>query len=239
MLLDPEGAVVVVADGMGGHPGGDVASRVAAAAAAHSLANLVSPRADAQFADHDIAGNLSKAMAKSVMVAHEAIRAKGRSDPGLSGMGTTLIGWAADANTGAYALGHVGDSRAYRLRAGVMERLTRDDTWVQERIDAHQLTPEEGRKHPFGHMLTQCVGLDDPPTPHVAVGHVEVGDVYLLCSDGLVGMLDDPEIRDFLSDAGDDPEATAAALVDAANDRGGRDNITVALVVVRPRPQDE
>ena len=244
MALEPDAAVVVVADGMGGHPGGDVASRVAADVAASTLTTLLSSAPEHRPDEHDTTGRLSRAMSRSVLAAHGAVRDRGRSEPGLNGMGTTLIGWVADADTGADAVGHVGDSRAYRLRRGVLERLTRDDTWVQERVDAHEFTPEEARRHPFGHMLTQCVGLDEPPTPHVGVGHVEDGDVYLLCTDGLVGMLEDAEIRRIVGANGadrpgaDHPGAVARALVDAANERGGRDNITVALVVVRPAPED-
>lgn len=232
LSLDPDNSVAVVTDGMGGHPGGDVASRVAAAAASRSLAALLADRSDD--AHHDACGRLYRAMSGSVLVAHEAVRARGRAEPDLRGMGTTLIAWAADPETGAYAVGHVGDSRAYRLRGHGLERLTRDDTWVQERIDAHQLTQEEAKGHPFAHMLIQCLGLEEPPTPHVSVGHVEDGDVYLLCTDGLVGMLADREIGSLLAACDGDLDGTAQALVDAANERGGRDNITVALVAVRP-----
>lgn len=236
LCVDSDRHVAVVADGMGGHPGGDVASRVAARAACRALAELLAPGQEGQFDGHDTTGRLSRAMSRSVLRAHEAVREEAAAQPALDGMGTTLIGWTADAATGAYAVGHVGDSRAYRLRQGRLELLTRDDTWVQERLDARQLTAEEARGHPFGHMLTQCVGLDDPPTPHVGVGHVEEGDRYLLCTDGLVGMLDDADIRHLLAVHAGDPDGAVQALVDAANAHGGRDNITVALIVVRPSP---
>lgn len=229
LSLDPDRAIAVVTDGMGGHPGGDVASRVAAIAAARSMAALRKNDSD----------RLARAMSRSVMVAHEAVRAKGRADPTLAGMGTTLIAWAGDEETGAWAVGHVGDSRCYRLRGAALERLTRDDTWVQDRLDRHQLTPDEARSHPLGHMLTQCLGLEEAPLPHVTEGHVEDGDRFLLCTDGLMAMMSDEEIRRCLVDHPSDYSA-AQALVEEANRRGGKDNTTVVVVSVgrgRPTPR--
>lgn len=221
LSLDPDRSIAVVTDGMGGHPGGNVASRVAAIAAARSLAAL----------RKDGPGSLARAMSRSVLVAHEAVRAKGRADPALSGMGTTLIAWIGDPDTGAWCVGHVGDSRGYRLRGEMLQRLTRDDTWVQDRLDRHQLSPEEARSHPLGHMLTQCLGLEEPPVTHVVEGHVEEGDRFLLCTDGLMAMMDDEDIRRCLVEHASDYTAVQA-LVDEANRRGGKDNTTVVVVSV-------
>jgi len=227
----PEVGVAVVADGMGGHPGGDVASRIAAETAAKVLAEALTDR-DTQ---EDSAEALRVAMMRSVARAHEFIRAEGAKTPELQGMGTTLTAVVIDAASRSYVLGHVGDSRAYLFRNGRLVQLTRDDTWVQERLDAEQLTPEQARNHPFAHLLTQCLGLPDPPVPHILDGQVEADDVYLLCTDGLVGMLADEELASILSEyvAGNgsaSAEVSLRALLDAANQAGGYDNITAALV---------
>ena len=124
------------------------------------------------------------------------------------------------------------DSRAYRFRAGTLTQLTRDDTWVQERIEANLLTPEQARRHPFGHLLTQCLGLDDTPTPSILQGEAAIGDVYLLCTDGLSKMVNDEELQQLLVDM-KDPQATIDSMIKLANDKGGHDNITAVLVCVR------
>lgn len=230
--LLPDLGVAVVADGMGGHPGGDVASRLAARTAAGVLAEAVAMPSPVEASpDH-----LRTAMARSVAMAHEAIRARGVEEPGLVGMGTTLTAMVVDHEKGRYVVGHVGDSRAYRYRDGTLTQLTRDDTWVQERIDARQLTREQAKSHPFGHLLTQCVGLDSAPVPLLLDGAVTGGETYLICTDGLVGMLDDRELErilgKYLDAAGtpEDPDAPLRELVAAANAAGGHDNITAALV---------
>jgi protein phosphatase len=184
---------------------------------------------------HDAPDSLRAAMTDSVERAHEGIRAHGREEPSLDGMGTTLTAMVVDAEAANYVLGHVGDSRAYLFRGGKLTQLTRDDTWVQERIDSEQLTPQQARHHPFGHLLTQCLGLETPPTPHILDGRIQPGDAFLLCTDGLVGMLDDYELERILvrhlSKNGREADAASVqALLDAANEAGGHDNITAALV---------
>jgi serine/threonine protein phosphatase PrpC len=238
LSLIPELSVAVVADGMGGHPGGDIASRVAAETATQILGEEL---ADGISATEDPATQLGEVMLRTVVAAHEAIRVEGQKDPELKGMGTTITALAVDPQTGAYVLGHVGDSRAYLYRGGELTQLTRDDTWVQERVDAEQLTADQARRHPFAHLLTQCLGLEDTPVPHITHGSVEVGDSYLLCSDGLVGMLDDPELAEILgrelnangASAETERRQTAVkALIDAANEAGGFDNITAVLLTI-------
>jgi len=233
----PELGVALVADGMGGHPSGNVASRIAAEAAASVLRDELSGGEG----HPDPLTRMGVAMRRSVAQAHRAIRAEGEREPDLEGMGTTLTAMAVDPETDAYVLGHVGDSRAYRFRAGSLTQLTRDDTWVQERIEANLLTPEQARRHPFGHLLTQCLGLDDTPTPSILQGEVAVGDAYLLCTDGLVGMLEDVQVEQILArelSAGAPAERLEPALqslLDAANDAGGHDNITAVLVSIGAR----
>jgi serine/threonine protein phosphatase PrpC len=195
LSLVPDLGVAVVADGMGGHPGGDVASRIAAETAAAALADELGTGADGQ----DMLLWLREAMRRSILRAHEEIRSEGEREPGLEGMGTTITALAVDPEADVYVLGHVGDSRAYRFRGGALTQLTRDDTWVQERVDANILTLEQARRHPFAHLLTQCLGLEDTPTPHITDGSVQVGDVFLLCTDGLVGMVEDADLETILA----------------------------------------
>jgi len=234
LALLPSGGIAIVADGMGGHPSGDVASRIAADQTAEMLEERLGSGPPVQ----GLSAGMRATMLESVMSAHQAIRKACAQDEELEGMGTTLTAMALDLDRKEYVLGHVGDSRAYCLRAGALVQLTQDDTWVQARVDAKELTPEQARRHPFGHILTQCVGLEDPPVPHVQDGTAVVGDVYLLCSDGLVGMLEDEDIERILREQlGVAPdlevlEVAAQALVAAANEAGGHDNITVALVLV-------
>lgn len=232
--LVPDHGLAVVADGMGGHPGGDVASKVAA----ESAAGVIQGRLPSlqHLDEQDLTGQLNNTMSESVMTAHAEIRAMGERVPELDGMGTTLTALVIHHPTGTYALGHVGDSRAYLMRRGRLTQLTRDDTWVQERLEASQLTPEQAKKHPFGHLLTQCVGLVDPPQPQVLGGSVETGDAFLLCTDGLIGLVDDEDVERILAEQlNGEPEGSTRAveaLVEAANEAGGFDNITAVLVTV-------
>lgn len=239
LSLVPELGVAVVADGMGGHPGGDVASRIAASTAAKVLAEELKGGATRY---EDATTRLSAAMRRSVIRAHQEIRAEGEREPELDGMGTTITALVVDPETDVYVLGHVGDSRAYRLRDGELTLLTRDDTWVQERIDAEILTPEQARRHPFAHLLTQCLGLEDTPTPHIHHGSVQIGDAYLLCTDGLPGMIEDDELEGILvrelganGGAAASREPALQALLDAANEAGGFDNVTAVLLTIEAR----
>jgi serine/threonine protein phosphatase PrpC len=229
LSLQPDLGVAVVADGMGGHPGGDVASRIAADTAARRLRALLPRGATPE----DTTEAMRSAMAQSVLGAHHAVRTEGVREPALDGMGTTLTALAIDRTSGRYAIGHVGDSRAYRFRDGALVQLTRDDTWVQRRVEAEELTPDQARRHPFGHILTQCVGLEDAPEPQILTGMVQGGDVYVLCTDGLVGMLEDVDLRAILETRSKDgADSVAEAMVSLAKERGGFDNITVAVATV-------
>jgi serine/threonine protein phosphatase PrpC len=231
--LRPEVGIAVVADGMGGHPGGDTASQIAA----DTVAALLEEARSAQESPADFIASFRETMTAAVRAAHGAIRTRGIDEPELEGMGTTLTAMVVDPLSDQYVLGHVGDSRAYLFRDGTLSQITRDDTWVQDRIDKGDIPLEAARRHPFGHLLTQCLGLEDAPVPQILDGAVKVGDAYLLCSDGLVGMLEDSEMERMLSDhlstngeAPPDGASVIEALLAAANKAGGHDNITAALV---------
>lgn len=224
LALAPELGIAVVADGMGGHPGGDVASRTAAERTMERLREARSR------------GPVEHVMSEVVLSAHAAVRDRGAREPSLSGMGTTLTAFLADVVDEAWCVGHVGDSRAYLLRRGAFRQITRDDTWVQQKVESNQLTPEQARHHPWGHILTQCLGSDEPPRVQVLTGSLEAGDLFLLCTDGLVGMLDDDTLarilRARIGHPAADIESAARSLIAAAVARGGHDNVTVALVAV-------
>jgi PPM family protein phosphatase len=239
MSLVPTLGIAVIADGMGGHPGGDVASRIAASTVAACLEQRIGAADAAASPDpHVTVGALERAMVESVLSAHAAIRTESEDRPELSGMGTTLTALVLNPASGGFVVGHVGDSRAYRLRGDRLTPLTRDDTWVQTQVDAARMTPDQARGHPFGHVLTQCVGLEEEPYPHVLTGSAQAGDAYVLCTDGLVGLVDESDIKALLltelgkGDAQDRGEAAARALVERAKESGGFDNITVVIALV-------
>jgi serine/threonine protein phosphatase PrpC len=212
--------VFAVADGLGGHQGGEVAS----AAAVEPLAALDGR----EFADP---AEAAEALTAAVREANAAILDQAAGDPGLWGMGTTVTA-AALAGERHLQLAHVGDSRAYLLRDGSLEQLSTDHTVVAELVRRGRLTPAQAAIHPERSILTRAVGLDpripvDTPDPL----ELQDGDQVLLCSDGLTEPVDDDQIAQLLS-AEPDGNAACQALIDAANAAGGPDNITVVLLRV-------
>jgi PPM family protein phosphatase len=209
--------VFAVADGLGGHQGGEVAS----AAAVEPLAaldgrELASP------------AEAAEALAGAIAEANSAILARGAGDPGLWGMGTTVT--AAAVAGDQLQLAHVGDSRAYLFRDGSFDQVTTDHTVVGELVRRGRLTPAQAAVHPERSILTRAVGLDpripvDTPDPI----DLRPGDQVLLCSDGLTEAVPDPGIAEILS-AQPDGHAACQALIDTANSNGGPDNITVVLL---------
>ena len=215
LFQQPLRGLAAVADGMGGHAAGDVASRIAV--------DILDDRT------RELGPDPAATLEDAVLAAHEAILKAARADPELQGMGTTLTALLVQDDQGTIA--HVGDSRAYRWRDDGLEQLTRDQTWVQEQVEAGTLTEERARNHPFSSILTGALGIEDEDVD-VEVRQVgcQPGDVFVLCSDGLNAVLPDDRILAVLAEHGDDLDHAAHALVDAANDGGGPDNITVALV---------
>lgn len=203
--------VVAVADGMGGHVGGEVASRLAIEAATEP-----SPKSDVVPEQRVRAGN-------------EAVVAASAEDPKLAGMGTTMTLAMFDPD-GVAHIGHVGDSRLYLLRDGALKQVTTDHTWVTEMIRRGQLSPEQAESHPRRHLLTRVLGMPDVEIDTDEM-QLEVGDRVLVCSDGLTTMLAEDEVAEILTDA-ETPSDAAWALIESANAAGGYDNTTVAVVDV-------
>jgi PPM family protein phosphatase len=200
----------VVADGMGGAQAGEVASKAAVAAFEGELPS----------------GPPESVLEQTIKVANRAIHKQAQSDPNLAGMGTTTTAAIVDPEAEEVAIGHVGDSRAYRYRGGKLERLTRDHSLVEEMRRKGQLTEAQAEDHPQRSIITRALG----PEPEVEVDLQTVpaqpGDVFLICSDGLTTMLDDEHLARILARASS-MAAAVRALVDEANRAGGRDNITV------------
>jgi PPM family protein phosphatase len=214
-----------VADGMGGARAGEVAARLAAAAL--------------EEAGTDTMGE--KAVSSLIEEANRRIWQRSLADPATAGMGTTVTAALVDATAGTVALGHVGDSRAYRLRGDALEQLSTDHSLVAELVQSGVLTPEEAERHPQRSAITRALGTEPAVEVEVLTVDADVGDLFLLCSDGLSAMLGDEEIAAAIEGAGRDPQSAGEALVAAANAHGGEDNITVVLfeLVEGDAPQDE
>jgi protein phosphatase len=212
----PELGLFLVADGMGGHRAGQVASGLAARTA---LATLRSQR--------EGRGSAVERLRACVTAANAEILASSRAKPELAGMGTTVV--ALLAERGCVALAHVGDSRAYLVRGGEIHRLTEDHTLVGELVRRGEISERAAASHPQRHVLLRALGVRRDVDPDLLELSPEPGDRYLLCSDGLTGHLEDAEIAELVS-GNEDLEAACERLVELANRRGGDDNITVVLL---------
>jgi serine/threonine protein phosphatase PrpC len=221
MFVDSDAGFFVVADGMGGHAAGEVASKIAVETVSGRLGELPADSSD---------DAVRASMRSAIVEAGQIIYTQARDNPEQAGMGTTVTALVL-SNDGRYVVGHIGDSRAYRLRGGSLERLTRDHSLVQEQLDQGLLTTERARGHPLCHILTRALGTVKHVSPDVYSGAYEVGDIYLLASDGLTDMLSEEDIGDILADA-DSLEAGVEALVASANDAGGNDNITAVAAEI-------
>jgi len=201
--------IFVVADGMGGAQAGEVASRAAADAFDVDLPE----------------GPPEQVLRETILDANRRIHELAREDPSRAGMGTTLTAAIVNAEREEVAIGHVGDSRAYRLRAGRLEQLTRDHSLVEEMRRKGQLTDAQAEDHPQRSIITRALGPEPEVEPDVHTVSAGAGDVFLLCSDGLTTMLGEAQIAKLLAGA-TTMQVAVRALVDEANRAGGRDNIT-------------
>jgi len=216
----PDAGLVVVADGMGGHAAGDRASRLAVEEVLRGLVDGGE-------------GDPCLRVEGAVRAAHHRVLSTADLSPEFRGMGTTLTVLLMERGRGCWVVGHVGDSRAYLFRRGVLRQVTRDHTWVQEQVDLGQLEPQAAAAHPLASLLLQAIGSGNEVVPQVVQETLQPGDLFLLCSDGLVRVVADRELEVALGAIGGrDMERLQAAvdgLVTLANERGGPDNVTVAL----------
>lgn len=216
--IDPEGRFFIVADGMGGHAGGQEASRLATEAIQTYL--------EEQWNSLESSKQI---LETALLKANQAILHDQNAHPDRSDMGTTAVVVIFRANEPWYA--HIGDSRLYRLRGAKLEQITEDHTWVARAMKMGDLTIDQARNHPWRHILSKCLGREDLRQVDAARLELQPSDRLLLCSDGLTEELSDHLIGSQLKSIRACDKA-ALALVNAAKDKGGRDNITVVIVAI-------
>ena len=213
-----ERGIFIVADGMGGHAAGEVASEMTVQIISRELHELKDADAPAE-----------ERVSDSIRLANRAVYERTIQESDKQGMGTTASVLIVSGTR--YLIGQVGDSRIYLLRDGALKQLTKDHSYVQEQVDAGLLTPEQARYHPYSNVITRCVGASDAVEPDTYSGDLKPGDTFLVASDGLTGMVDDRRLQQLLLS-----RASAGRVVDAliaeANYRGGLDNITAIVVQI-------
>jgi serine/threonine protein phosphatase PrpC len=225
---DVDEGLFIVADGMGGHAAGEVASKITVETIGEFIA-ATRQKEEATWPfkyNHELDFN-SNRLAVAIEKANERVMAAVAAQPWLKGMGTTVV--AGLLNEKILSLAHVGDSRAYLFRDGQLSRLTDDHSWVHEQVTAGILTEEEAKTHPLKNVVTRALGGGPSVSPDLQELVFSPGDRYLFCSDGLTTMVSDEEILDTAA-AVKDPQALCQKLVDMANEKGGVDNITVVVV---------
>jgi protein phosphatase len=210
-LVDNDHMLFAVADGVGGHRGGEVASRTAIEALRAAVA-------------------AGRGVQDAIVNANEAVIERARGDSGLTGMGTTMTALVAPSGR-QLLIGHVGDSRAYVIHDGTLRRITDDHSLVEELVREGRLTPEQAEAHPQRNIVTRALGLDEPIDVDLYTLDVAVGDRVVLCSDGLTTMVRDRDVER-IARSEPDPQRAAEQLVDAANAAGGEDNTSVVVVDV-------
>ncbi len=221
--LVPEAGLVVVADGMGGHQAGEVASKLAVDVITKYVADSFTDTAKAPTAALEI-----KSMGEAVQEANRAIYELSRQRPECAGMGSTVV--AVVFYKDQMCVSHVGDSRLYRFRFGILEQITQDHSVIQELINRGLATEEEARESVSKNLVTRALGIDPAVSPDISEHAVMDEDIYLLCSDGLNDVLADGDIEMILTEHGRNLEAAVQTMIETANLRGGPDNISVVLV---------
>ena len=228
-LVDRESSLFVVADGMGGHNAGEVASQLAV----ETVANFVHRSREEEEitwpygVDPKLSINANRLLT-AVLLANKRVWKEADNRQDYTGMGTTIV--AALTDDEAISFVSAGDSRAYRLRRGKFEQLTVDDSWVQAAVDEGVLRPEEAEIHPMKNIITKAIGAKEDIELKVQECLLEEGDLYLMCSDGLHGMMSEGDIERIVKDASGSLEISVKTLIDAANENGGKDNVTALAI---------
>jgi protein phosphatase len=226
----PEIGLFVLADGMGGYNAGEVASGMATSLIADGFNEAWKPRDVDRMGREEAKAYAEKLLREQIARANNAIFTTSQNNPECAGMGTTLV--VCQFYDNFVAVAHIGDSRLYRLRGDVMEQVTRDHSLLQEQLDSGLITPEEAKLSQNKNLVTRALGIDPVVEPEIHVHETQQDDLYLLCSDGLSDMVEDEEVRLTLITLKSNPSLTVQQLVQAANDNGGRDNISAVLVRV-------
>ena len=233
VFVDGEAGIAILADGMGGYNAGEVASGIAVnVVSTGMLPDLNSGR---ELSKIDIASGLTHAallLQQQIAAANKGIYEAAQARPECAGMGTTIVSAVFCGNR--ISIGHIGDSRCYRLRGDKFEQLTRDHSLLQEQIDSGQLTQEQAKFSLNKNLVTRALGIEAIVPADIVEYRVEANDIYLLNSDGLTDMVEPDVIQKIVTEKRTDLALAAADLIDIANTNGGRDNISVVLVRVPP-----
>jgi protein phosphatase len=216
----------VLADGMGGHAGGEIASQIAVDTIPREFQRLLAAEPS------PAAATLETWLAQAIETANQRIRQQASQNAEIKGMGTTIVAVAITQmhDTSQAVIAHSGDSRAYVLRNGSLALWTKDHTLMEERLALNLITPEQVRTHPLRHVLTKALGIDPQAFPTVQTYSLETTDLLLLCSDGLTKMLTDQEIQTLVLKEAPILDRIKNTLVAAANRLGGEDNTTVVVI---------
>ena len=230
IAADADVGLAVLADGMGGYNAGEVASGIAVELIKTEMKKVLSATKP-----EELGNGAERLIAEHSLRANATIFQASQSQPQYSGMGTTLV--VALWHDNQVSVGHIGDSRMYRLRGGKLEQVTRDHSLLQEQIDSGMITREQARHSQNKNLVTRAVGIDPEVETEVHSYPVQAGDIYLMCSDGLNDMVTDEDIETTLSSLAANLPLAAQQLVQQACDNGGRDNVSVILVrIVREFP---
>lgn len=231
VAFDAACGLVVLADGMGGYNAGEVASGIAVSVTASEIAQRLQ-NASPIDRDQETGEELGVLLlSDNIKKANASIFQAAQSQPQYAGMGTTIVSGLFYDNR--VVVGHVGDSRLYRLRGETLETITRDHSLLQEQIDSGMISLEDARQSKNKNLVTRAVGIDAEVVPEIHVHDVQAGDIYLFCSDGLNDMVEDEDIQATLYAMQGNLPLAADQLVQMANDNGGRDNVSVILVKVK------
>lgn len=229
--IDHDNQVYAVFDGMGGHQAGEVASMTASQTVERAFKNRFRQFSDANTLSIDrVLPSSSTVLIKSIRLANRAVYTRASSESGMSGMGTTAVAVAFEADL--MTIAHVGDSRAYRLKEKELEPLTKDHSWLVEVQENQQISEEEASSFVSKNVITRALGVKGTVEVDCRIVKVTAGDTIILCSDGLCGFADDDEIFDVARRSRDDINKMANDLVQMANDRGGSDNVTIVVITV-------
>jgi len=231
IFADGDYGLVILADGMGGYNAGEVASGIAVKVVSGGL--LPELEAGRDMSKVDVQTGLTHAallLQQQIAAANKGIYETAQSRPECAGMGTTIV--AAVFHSNRVSIGHIGDSRCYRLRGDKFEQLTHDHSLLQEQIDSGQLTPEQAKYSLNKNLVTRALGIEAIVPADIAEYRLEADDIYLLCSDGLTDMVEPSVVQNVVEQRRDDLKQAAADLIDLANSNGGRDNISVILIHV-------
>ena len=233
VFVDSDAGLAVLADGMGGYNAGEVASGIAVNVLSSGL--LPELGSGRELWKVDVQSGLTHAallLQQQIAAANKGIYEAAQARPECAGMGTTIV--ATVFHGSRVSIGHIGDSRCYRLRGEKFEQLTHDHSLLQEQIDSGQLTSEQAKYSLNKNLVTRALGIEAIVPADIAEYRVEANDVYLLCSDGLTDMVDPEIVHDVVDEKRSDLALAAADLIELANQNGGRDNVSVILVRVPP-----